>query len=212
MFIMGERERGGERERRREYLAGSYYLQWDENCITYVFTRQFSRVLTPGHSSLGFSRESPAGDMWYYVAYVYNGELISLIGNQRVGIFPPKSEILFVLSLALIWCRNFQDRTIPVGGDTWSSCTSERRIIGKKNKEISRQIVVFRLEYLRNSKRYSSSVFTVAKGKSHATKRCKPRLCSCYRFRDILLSISPIANADLYERAKSIPVRMNSYG
>ena len=41
------------------------------------------------------------------------------MGNQRVGIFPPKSEILFVLSLALIWCRNFQDRTIPVGGDTW---------------------------------------------------------------------------------------------
>ena len=65
--------------------------------------------------------------MLYYVAYVYNGELISLIGNQRVGIFPPKSKILFVLSLALIWCRNFQDRTIPVGGDTWPSCTSERR-------------------------------------------------------------------------------------
>ena len=58
-----EREREIERDRRREYLAGSYYLQWDENCITYVFTRQFSRVLTPGHSSLGFSRESPAGDM-----------------------------------------------------------------------------------------------------------------------------------------------------
>ena len=71
--------------------------------------------------------------MWYYVAYVYNGELISLIGNQRVGIFPPKSEIVFVLSLALIWCRNFQDRTIPVGGDTWSSCTSERRN-NKNNK------------------------------------------------------------------------------
>ena len=121
-----ERER---RERRREYLAGSYYSQWDENCITYVFTRQFSRVLTPGHSSLGFSRESPAGDnMLYYVANDYNGELISLIGNQRVGIFPPKSKILFVLSLALIWCRNFQDRTIPVGGDTQTSSTSERRI------------------------------------------------------------------------------------
>ena len=71
-----EREREKERERRREYLAGSYYLQWDENCITYVFTRQFSRVLTPGHSSLGFSREIPAWDMWYYVAYVYNGELV----------------------------------------------------------------------------------------------------------------------------------------
>ena len=51
------------------------------------------------------------------------------MGNQRVGIFPPKSKILFVLSLALIWCRNFQDRIIPVGGDTWSSCSSERRII-----------------------------------------------------------------------------------
>ena len=91
-----------------------------------------SRFLT------GISRK----DMWYYVAYVYNGELISLIGNQRVGIFPPKSEIVFVLSLALIWCRNFQDRTIPVGGDTWPSCSSERRrrrkIIGKKNKEITR--------------------------------------------------------------------------
>ena len=111
----GERDRERERdrgERRREYLAGSYYLQWDENCITYVFTWQFSRVLTPGHSSLGFSRESPAGDMWYYVP---------LMGNQRVGIIPPKWGILFVLSLALIWCRNFQDRTISVGGDTWPS-------------------------------------------------------------------------------------------
>ena len=90
-----------------------------------------SRFLT------GISRK----DIWYYVAYVYNGELISLIGNQRVGIFPPKSEIVFVPSLALIWCRNFQDRTIPVGGDTWSSCTSERRNNNKnnkKNKEISR--------------------------------------------------------------------------
>ena len=93
------------------------------------------------------------------------GELISPMGNQRVGIFPPKSEILFVLSLALIWCRNFQDRTIPVGGDTWSSCTSERRIsiriiIGKKNKEINCSGLLLPVEYLRNGKRYSSSVFT----------------------------------------------------
>ena len=55
----------------------------------------------PGPSSLDFSRESPAKDMWCYVAYVYNGKLVSLTGNQRVGIFPPKSKILFVLSLAL---------------------------------------------------------------------------------------------------------------
>ena len=105
----GERERERERETER-VPCRIILLQWDENCITYVFTRQFSRVLTPGISSqrffTGISRRN-------------NGELISLIGNQRVGIFPPKSEILFVLSLALIWYRNFQDRTIPLGGDTW---------------------------------------------------------------------------------------------
>ena len=84
-----------------------------------TFTRQFSRVLTPGPTSLDFSRESPAKDMWCYVAYVYNGELVSLIGNQRVGIFPPKSKILFHLSLALKWYQNFQDWAFPVGGDTW---------------------------------------------------------------------------------------------
>ena len=125
-----------ERETERESSLPDhviYKLQLDENCI--VFTRQFSRVLTPGPSSLGFSRESPAGDMWCYVAYVYNGELVSLIGNKRVGIFPPKSKILFVLSLALIWCQNFQDGTIPVGGDTWPSCTSERKYKNKNNEK-----------------------------------------------------------------------------
>ena len=85
----------------------------------------------------GISRK----DRWYYVAYVYNGELISLIGNQRVGIFPPKSEILFVLSLALIWCRNFQDRTIPVGGDTWTSFWRKDRI---RIKKYSRSGLFFR--------------------------------------------------------------------
>ena len=37
-----------------------------------------------------------------YVAYDYNGELVSIIGNQRVGIFPPKSEILFSLRISFI--------------------------------------------------------------------------------------------------------------
>ena len=54
-----------------------------------------------------------------YVAYVYNGEFVSLIGNQRVWIFPPTSKILFHLSLALKWYQNFQDWATPVGGDTW---------------------------------------------------------------------------------------------
>ena len=39
----------------------------------------------------------------------------------------------------------------------------------RHNKEISRQIVVFRVEYLWNGMRYSSSVFTVSKGNSRAT-------------------------------------------
>ena len=55
-----------------------------------------------------------------YVANVYNGEFVSLIGNQRVGIFPPESQILFHLSSALKWYQNFQDWATPVGGDTWS--------------------------------------------------------------------------------------------
>ena len=58
--------------------------------------------------------------------------MFSLIGNQRVGIFPSKSKILFYLSLALIWCQNFQDRTIPVGGDTWTSFGGKKK---KNNNE-----------------------------------------------------------------------------
>ena len=126
-----------------------------------MFTRQFSRVLTPCLSSRFFTGISRRR----YVAYVYNGEIVSLIGNQRVGIFPPKSEILFVLSLALIWCQNFQDGSILVGGDTWPSCTSERRIIIRiRIKKYHVQGYVLPVKYLRNGKRYSSSVFSKNQG------------------------------------------------
>ena len=51
VFIMGkqrERERRErEREREREYLAASCYLHKNEKKLHHVFTRQFSRVLTP---------------------------------------------------------------------------------------------------------------------------------------------------------------------
>ena len=212
------------------------------------------------------------------------------MGNQRVGIFPPKSKILFVLSLALIWCPNFLDRTIPVGGDTWTSFwrKDRRRRIKKyprsglffqsnisetvgdirvlfplwaraivalpngannvsvihivseiwrrqhqnfgmltypsernqypfewirtANKEISAFWAVFPVKYLRNGRRYSSSVSSVGKGNSRATKRCKRRFCHSYRLWDMTSSTSELRNADLYERAKSIPVRMNSHG
>ena len=63
-----------------------------------------------------------------------------------------------------------------------------RIIIGKKNKEISRSGLVLPVEYLRNGKRYSSFVFTMAKRKSRATRLCKPRFCSCYRFWDIVVA------------------------
>ena len=52
------------------------------------------------------------------------------------------------------------------------------------NKETSRSGLLPPVKYLRNGKRYSSFVFTLANRKSHATKRCNPRLCSCYRFWD----------------------------
>ena len=232
--------------------------------------RQFSRLFDSGPISLGFSWESLAADTWSYVAYVYNGELVPLMGNQRVGIFPPKSEILFVLSLALKWYRNFQDRTIPVGGDTWTSfCRKEgiriirikkyprsglffrsniskmvgdirvlfslwpRAIVAlpngandvsvvyivseiwrrqhqnfgmltytnernqypfewirtaNKNKEISRSGSRFRSNISETVRDIRVPFSLLGRCKSHATKRCNPRLCSCYRFWDIVVA------------------------
>ena len=48
---------------------------------------------------------------------------------------------------------------------------------------------VLPVEYLRNGERYSSSVFTLSKAKNHANSLYKRRLCSCYRFRDIIVVI-----------------------
>ena len=112
MEIEREREREKERERDREMERESERpnttLHLDGESLTkrQKSGKQIYPTIFPFVDScpvsFGFSRESPAKDMWCFVAYVYNGGLVSLIGNQRVGIFPPKSEILFVLSLALI--------------------------------------------------------------------------------------------------------------
>ena len=201
-------ERAIERERERERER--------ESPNTKIRQKQITPTIFPfvdsGPISLGFSRESPAADTWYCVAYVYNGELVPLIGNQRVGIFPPKSKILFVLSLALIWCRNFPGSDPSCRRRYVNKLLAERKKKKKKNKEISAFWAVFPVKYLRNGKRYSSSVFTMAKCNSRATKRCKRRYCRSYRFWDMKSSTSELRNADLYERAKSIPVRMNSHG
>ena len=57
IFKMGE----------REYLAGSCYVQLDENCI--MCSNTIMLCILYGKLYL------------CYVAYVYNGELVSLIGN-----------------------------------------------------------------------------------------------------------------------------------
>ena len=176
-----ERERERERERRREYLYHIITMRWELHYIR-VYPTIFSCVDPRYQLSRFFTGISRRN----------NGELISLIGNQRVGIFPPKSEILFVLSLALIWYRNFQDRTIPLGGDTWPCFWRKEGIIRIiiriiRIKKYRVQGYVLPVEYLRNGKRYSSSVFTMAKANSHATKRCKRRLCRSYLFRDIIV-------------------------
>ena len=133
-IIINERERDSERARERDRERER------ERPNSKIKQKKITPTIFPfvdsGSISLGFSRESPAADTWYYVAYVHNGELVPLMGNQRVGIFSPKSKILFVLSLALIWCRNFQDRTIPVGGDTWTSFWRKEEKKKKKNSEI----------------------------------------------------------------------------
>ena len=131
--IEREREREKERKREREKERERVSERERERPNTKIRQKKITPTIFPfvdsGPISLGFSRESPAADTWYYVAYVYNGELVSLIGNQRVGIFPPKSEILFVLSLALIWCRKFPGSDHSCRRRYVALLLSERRII-----------------------------------------------------------------------------------
>ena len=116
MFIMGERERERRREREKERERdGESTLQ--DHIITMRWELHYIRVYPTIFSCV--DPRSQLSRFFTGISRRNNGELISLIGNQRVEIFSPKSEILIVLSLALIWYRNFQDRTIPLGGDTW---------------------------------------------------------------------------------------------
>ena len=68
------------------------------------------------------------------------GNVFLISGINELEIFPPKSEILFYLFLALIWCRNFQDWTIPLGGDTRTSSSAERKNNKNKNKNKNKEI------------------------------------------------------------------------
>ena len=77
-------------------------------------------------------------------------------------------------------------------GDTWTSCSSERRIrirrIRIRIKKYRVQGSCFRSNISETVRDIPSSVFTFGRSKSHATKRCYPRLCSCYRFWDIVVA------------------------
>ena len=124
-----------------------------------------------------------------YVACVYNGEIVSLIGNQRVGIFPAKIRN----SLQLIPTFDMMSKFPELN----HSCRRRyvAKLFGGKKRIIIRmkkyrvQGYVFPVEYLRNGDWYSSSVSTIGKAKSHATSWYKLRLCIGYRFRDFIVII-----------------------
>ena len=127
-----------------------------------------------------------------YVAFVEKREFVSLMGNQRVGIFPPKSknslppENIFHLISKNPGLTFSARRSHVVKICRMLTCTSERRI-GKKNKEIRVQGYVLPVEYLRNGGRYSRSVFTFINRKSHATNWFKRCLCGCHRSSYIIV-------------------------
>ena len=216
---MREREKERERVRERERDRILRFCIWMANRWrrgknqAKKFTRQFSRLLTPATSLSVFHGNLPQ-------EICDTTSPIFIMGNY----FPHRESTSWNFPAKI---RNSL-RPIPSfdmmskfpGSD--HSCRrryvalllSERRIIIiiEKNKEISAFWAVFPVKYLRNGKRYSSSVLTVAKGNSRATKRCKRRFCRSYRFWDMKSSTSELRNADLHVRAKSIPVRMNSHG
>ena len=128
-----------------------------------------------------------------YVANLQKWEFVSLIGKQRVEIFPLKSKFLSSLRISSIWYRKIQDWPFLLGGVRWlkyAECWPVRRkdgiIIRIRIKKFFRA-VCFRSNFSETVRDIQVSVFTVAKDKNHATKWCKRRLCRFYRFRDIIV-------------------------
>ena len=94
IFIMGEeRERGRERgrERRRESTLQDHVI-YNKMRIALCLPENFPVCWPPGPSSLGFSRESLAEDMWCYVAYVYHGGMCFPHRESTSWNFPAKIE------------------------------------------------------------------------------------------------------------------------
>ena len=132
------RERERERKRERERLNTTLHLDGESLTKRQKSGKKIYPTIFPvcwllSHLSRFFTGISSQQICDTTSPMFIMGNLFPSWGINEFGIFPPKSKILFVLSLALIWCRNFQDRTIPVGGDTWTSFwRKERRITSAK--------------------------------------------------------------------------------
>ena len=77
----------------------------------------------------------PKSKSLFYLSLAF---FVSLIGNQRVGIFPPKSWILFSSKISFIWYQKFQDWPPPLWGvrlPKYAECWPVRR---KEEKERER--------------------------------------------------------------------------
>ena len=102
IFIVGEEERERPRQRQRDRET-ERQRETETETERVVPCRIMLCIITKGELLLikvSKTIMSHYGKLYLsYVAHVYDGKLVSLIGNQRVGIFPPKSKILFYLSL-----------------------------------------------------------------------------------------------------------------
>ena len=87
--------------------------------------------------------------------------------RARVTLPNGANDVSVVLIVSEIYCRQYQALrmltcTSVVNRRSRSRTIVRERLNNKKNKEISRSGLWLPVEYLRNGKRYSSSVFTVA--------------------------------------------------
>ena len=83
----------------------------------------------------------PAGGVTWSI---FKNGSCSLVGNQRVGIFPPKSKILFSLRISFIWYHKISifDWPSPLGWVTWSKYTECWPV--RRKERIKRMIIIIK--------------------------------------------------------------------
>ena len=103
-----------------------------------------------------------------YVANLKKGEFLSLIGNQRVGILPPKSKILFSLRISFTWYQKIQDWPSPLGGVRWpkyAECWPVRRKEEEEYRNNAIRAVSFRWNISKTARdiRVPFSLYVIAR-------------------------------------------------